>query len=159
MLIDEILSLHTARERIKRLKALEDELYQLLLQTELGRGWFNTSQTIKDWKKLAKEFDSAAREMTVAQYEETGDKHPVPGVGIRVYKGKPRLDVKVDEPTLISWVRTNAPTALKVDEEMLLEMVEKGKIPGYIATACVQGGGPRATVATDLSEAVEEING
>lgn len=88
--------------------------------------------------------EAALRELTLRRFEETGDKHPAPGVGIR-------LETVVDIPNpaaALEWAKTSG-LALMVDLKALKQIAAATAIP--CATVRQE---PKATIATDLAAAL-----
>lgn len=84
------------------------------------------------------------RELTLQRYEQTGDKRPSPGVGIRIVK-----KVDYDPATALSWAKAND-LALVLDKKAFEKIATATAIPCAVVRDL-----PCAIIAEDLGEALE----
>lgn len=89
-------------------------------------------------ERLAAE-ESAARARTVQRYQETGDKHPVPGLGIRLVK-----TVEYDADRALAWAKQSG-LALLLDRKAFEKIAIATPVPGATVVEL-----PQATIAADL---------
>ncbi len=94
-------------------------------------------------KMLATEEESL-RVLAVARFKATGEKHPTPGVDIRLMK-----QVEYDVGAAFAWAKSTG-MALTLDKKAF----EKIAIAGRLTVATIAEV-PRATIAQDLTEAIQ----
>lgn len=97
------------------------------------------------------EAETLAKQEALAEYDETQDKRPLPGVEIKVFKV-----VEYEELAATMWCQSNAPTMLKLDAKRFERFVKEDilNIPAHVAKVVEE---PRAQLASDLSEYEEGI--
>lgn len=96
-------------------------------------------------KELISEVRDKIGELTLQAYQETGEKKPVPGVGIRVYQ-----KVQYDKENAFEWCRDNFVDALKLDTRKLekyLKAIKEIAPPEW----CEYYEEPKPTISSDLS--------
>jgi hypothetical protein len=148
--------LHNARQKAEGFKSMEADAYNAVMATPEGQHWFNVKQSGLDWKTLAAGLDVSIRAEAVAEFDGK-NKKPSPGIGIRVSKPKASLKVnETEEWRLRDWLIEHAPSALTINEGVLQTLTEAGQIPAEIAEIVWSEPVVSATIAKDLSSAVEE---
>ncbi len=124
---------------------LRQELQQArfdLEQSPLGQRVAGLERQLADCGEAMASTRRGVNEQTVAWYEATGDKRPVPGASIRLLR---RLRYDVAKAT--DWCMMNAPTLLRLDTKRFEATAEE---LGY--TDLVVERVPQGTIAGDLSE-------
>lgn len=87
--------------------------------------------------------EQALRELTLQRYQETGDQHPAPGLGIRLVKA-----VEYDAGQALAWAKQSG-LALQLDRKAFEKIAIATPVPG--ATVVER---PQATIAADLERAL-----
>jgi hypothetical protein len=96
-------------------------------------------------EELISEVRDRVYELTLHVYQETGEKKPANGVGIRVYQ-----KVQYDEENAFEWCKVHLNTALKIDKRKLekhLKAIQETAPPEW----CEYYEEPKATISSDLS--------
>lgn len=96
---------------------------------------------IADNSQFLADAEEVLRDTTIKIFNDTGNKAPAPGVGIRELT---KLDY--DPQTAFTWA-TEHKVALKLDTSTF-EKIAKASPPDFVKTLTV----PQATIATDLSK-------
>jgi len=94
--------------------------------------------------KVAEEEDKL-RELTIKAYQETGNKAPAPGVGIREV-----TKLEYDPKEALRWAQEHK-MALQLNKTAF-EKLAKTDTPEFVTVSTE----PQATIATDLSEVLKE---
>jgi len=94
--------------------------------------------------KVAEEEDKL-RELTIKAYQETGNKAPAPGVGIREV-----TKLEYDPKNALMWAVEHR-LALQLNKTAF-EKIAKTDTPEFVTVSTE----PQATIATDLSEVLKE---
>ena len=89
--------------------------------------------------------ETALRDATVQAFNATGDKHPGPGLGIRVVS-----KLEYDSGVAFDWALEHK-LALKLDSPTFEKIAKSNSLPFVAVTDQ-----PTATIATDLEKALEE---
>ncbi len=95
--------------------------------------------------KAVEEAEASLRALTIKAYLETGNKNPVPGVGIRE-----RVVLQYDGKVAFDWAKAHK-MALMLDTKAF-EKIAKADPPDFVLTITE----PQATIATDLSNILKE---
>ena len=119
-------------------------------ETALGQALADRRATLDDLMARAKELDNQIRSYTVSIFENTGERHPHPAVGVRVY-----TKLQYDKDEALHWSQRHLPKALKLDKRFF-EKHAKGVAETQPIPFVQIVEEPRATVSSDLSEYVEE---
>jgi len=113
--------------------------------------WEAENQGLLDQQRsLAEEVagcESMLRDLTLKAYQETGNKAPAPGVGIREV-----TKLEYDAKKAFDWAIQHA-MALKLDTATF-EKIAKASPPEFVKIHT----DPQATIATDLSNILQEVN-
>lgn len=94
------------------------------------------------------EAENMLRQTIVAEYEETGNKKPAPGCGIRE-----TTSYLYDADEALKWAMFHA-TALQLDKKAFGEVCKSERLRPAFVEASVT---PQATISTDLTVALAEI--
>lgn len=89
-------------------EAAETDLYK----TDAYMRAVSNRQDLADAKAEASKIEDELRDMLREIYEETGDKSPLDGLGIRVYT---KTDIRYDPADATEWAKKNAPAMLIAD--------------------------------------------
>jgi hypothetical protein len=101
-------------------------------------------KTVKESADIVSVAETQLREATIKAYNETGNKQPVAGVGIRETTS---IDYNKDEA--LKWAKSHD-MALSLDTKAF-EKIVKVSPPEFVKVTTV----PQATISTDLSFALE----
>lgn len=129
---------HKARHDLAVAKAEYDAIMQGLKNSEVAKA-LDYAQS-----KLSVVEDEL-RAAIVAEYKATGNKKPAPGLGIRETS-----KLVYDADTALTWAKQHD-MALALDKRSF-EKIAKASPPEFVSVEVT----PSATIATDLSEYVEE---
>jgi len=139
-LLDQIKIVAEAREKSKR--AYIDKLAAY-------EAWEMENRALLDAegeaKSLVAEAEAKLRELTLKAYQETGNKAPAPGVGIREV-----TKLEYDPKEALSWALEHK-LALQLNKTFF-EKLAKTDTPEFVTVSTE----PQATIATDLSEVLKE---
>jgi hypothetical protein len=143
-------------QKLKSLAELQKELEEAQAWEEARREKlealpeYQAVEKIKEARlQLISQIDEQRREnneLTLKAYQETGEKNPASGVGIRVYS---RFDY--DEGKAFDYCRGRLPAALKLDKrkfEKYVKGVQEVQPLDFVEIT----DDPRPTIASDLSE-------
>lgn len=145
---DSITTLAELQAQIAQLEHEEKRAQEALMQTELGQKLDSISGQIDELKARAGELDSQIRDHVVVIYESTGQRHPHPAVGVRVY-----TKLRYDTDEALHWSQHHLPKALKLDKRFF-EKHARGVAETQPIPFVEIEENPRATISTDLSEYV-----
>jgi len=112
--------------------------------------WEEESHEVLDtaakWQLEAQEAEAKLREMTLAAWAKTGNKKPAPGVGIQQ-----ATQLVYEKGQAFTWAKEHG-LALALDRASF-ENLAKADPPDFVKVIKE----PRATIATDLTDAVKQI--
>jgi hypothetical protein len=91
--------------------------------------------------------EHAARELALERYAATGDKHPAPGLGIRMVK-----TVEYEDGAAFAWAKGTG-LALQLDRKAFEKIALATPIPGATVVEVAQ-----ATIASDLSAVLPAVS-
>ena len=137
------------REMTAAAKARRDQLQDQMYASPLGQRYLESVDVYKMATQWLKDAESALRQAAVSAFDGV-NKKLYAGLGIRVSKPKPVLQINADPRAVRSWAINNAPSALMVDEALLLTLTEKGLVPPHIAEVVMTTPVVSATIPTKL---------
>lgn len=115
-------------KHIETVEALVEEAKNALQATQAYADLQDEEAILANSKKRASEVESALRDLIKEIYEETGDKSPYKGLGIRVYTNQ---KVNYDPDRMERWARREAPMLLTLDTKAVEDLAKTnpGKFP------------------------------
>lgn len=139
-------------ERLRRIQAQRIKLAHLrMLIEEERKRW---QETIREWTEAASEAAERVMEMeaelraeAAERYAQDGDKHPVPGVNIRVVR---ECDYDLIEAR--KWALTHFPPAMQLNRQVFEKFAMT--FPASVAGVVEVREAAQVTIASDLSQAV-----
>ncbi len=102
---------------------------------------------LSDVRSSIKESEYIIRDTACEHWSEDGDKHPWPGVVVKMY-----TVVEYDPKEALAWAKVNAPSFLRLNKSAF-EKAAKVNLTGLVAQVKKE---PRATIARDLSQYLPE---
>ena len=142
-LLDQIKEVAQLRQRFAVAQMVKDEAF--LKWKESNAGLY---QEIDKTSAEVTASETLLRELTIKAYNETGNKNPAPGVGIRE-----RIVLQYDGKVAFDWAKAHK-IALMLDTKAF-EKIAKADPPDFVKTITE----PQATIATDLSKIIEVKEG
>jgi len=139
-LLDQIKVVAEARVRAER--ALIDKLAALEVWEMENKALLEGAQ---EAHSQVAEAEAKLRELTLKAYQETGNKAPAPGVGIREV-----TKLEYDPKNALMWAVEHR-LALQLNKTAF-EKIAKTDTPEFVTVSTE----PQATIATDLSEVLKE---
>ena len=110
MLQDKVKELAALNKALEESKAWEQAKRERIEQLP---EWHQLEKILEEQKEIKDGIDQAKADIQIEAlkaYQETGNKKPADGVGIRVYK-----KLKYDTEQAIEWCKANLPSGLKLD--------------------------------------------
>lgn len=139
-------SLKNYWEKLEDAQEAEAHHYERMLETMPGKEWQEARDTVEVVRAKMKAVDDELRQLVVEHFIETGEKHILPGIGIREY-----TRVQYDEDEAREWCKVNLPDALKLDKRKFEKYVKAVSEMSPVPVAQVDKE-PTATISSDLSE-------
>jgi len=130
-------------------KDIRDAAQEEMYASPLGQRYLESADVYKMASGWLKDAESALRQAAILAFDGV-NKKLYAGLGIRVSKPKPVLQINADPRAVRSWAINNAPSALMVDEALLLTLTEKGLVPPQIAEVVMTTPVVSATIPTKL---------
>ncbi len=120
------------------------------LKKQMYNEWLKANEYLfNEWGMIAKclaEAETLLRELTIKAYNETGNKAPAPGVGIRE-----RVFLQYENKVAFDWAKAHK-IALMLDTKAF-EKIAKADPPDFVKTITE----PQATIAGDLEKYITEV--
>lgn len=121
-----------------------NQIMEQISQTELGQLHEREEQRADELRSKRTQVEKKIREELVRIYEQSGDKSPAHGGGIRV-----RRLLSYDAQEACDWCRANAPALLTLDAKRFDQVAEVLGAPVELVEE------PQATISRDLSDWLE----
>jgi hypothetical protein len=137
-LLEQIKAVSQARDIVAKAKSDYEQAFN---------EWQESNQQLIEFRQRAVEVQNEAevklRELTIQAYQETGDKKPAPGVGIREI-----TKLNYDSDQAFKWALEHK-IALTLDRKNF-EQIAKSSPPDFVEVSM----DIQATIATDLSKTI-----
>ena len=146
MLQDKLKELAKKNRRVEEMQDLISLTMELLEQTQEWQDYQTTKEKFEEVKQEIEDLRAEINDLTLDEYEKTGNKKPVSGVSIRIYK-----KVDYEDEIAFEWCMNHLQPALKIDKTKLekhLKAIEETAPPNW----CVYYEEPKPTIASDLKE-------
>jgi hypothetical protein len=139
---DSITTLAELQEQIAQLESRREKRYGP------GKELLAIEEQVSELKAHAKKLDSQIRDHVVVIYESTGQRHPHPAVGIRVY-----TKLRYDTDEALHWSQHHLHAALKLNKRFFEKHARAVAETQPIPFVTIEES-PSATISIDLSEYV-----